>query len=105
MIGCPILRALCEGWDVNRPNGASRVARTFPKTGNPKNKSKESGVFFEVDLRLFSDHLSPAFHHDFTIKKPRSAPRFSQKPPAKHELHHARKKRKNLLYGSAPVVT
>jgi hypothetical protein len=32
----------------------------------------------------FSNHLSPAFHHKFTIKKPRSAPRFSQKPLQKH---------------------
>jgi hypothetical protein len=40
-------------------------------------------MFFAAELRSFSHHLSPAFHHKFTIKKPPSAPRFSQNPPQK----------------------
>jgi hypothetical protein len=67
----------------------------FPKTGKPKNKSKESGIFFEADLRSFSDHRPPAFHHDFTIKKPRSAPRFSQKPLQKTRNSTTPEKKKN----------
>jgi len=46
---------------------------------------------FGDDLGSSYDHVSPAFHHTFTIKKPRSAHRFSQKTPVKHALHHARK--------------
>jgi hypothetical protein len=46
-----------------------------------------------VDLRSFSDHLSPAFHHDFTIKKPRSAHRFSQKPLQKRKFPTPEKKK------------
>jgi hypothetical protein len=49
-------------------------------------------VFFSADLRSSSDHVSPAFHHTLSIKKPCSARHFLQKPPAKHALHHARKK-------------
>jgi hypothetical protein len=41
-------------------------------------------MFFAAELGSFSHHLSPAFHHKFTIKKPPSAPRFSQKPLQKH---------------------
>jgi len=41
-------------------------------------------VFFAAELTSFSHHLSPASHHKFTIKKPPSAPRFSQKPLQKH---------------------
>jgi hypothetical protein len=36
------------------------------------------------ELTSSSHHLSPAFHHKFTIKKPPSAPRFSPKPLQKH---------------------
>jgi hypothetical protein len=48
--------------------------------GNLKNKSEKCGVFFAVKIRSFSHHLSPAFHHEFTIKKPQSAATFSQNP-------------------------
>jgi len=56
----------------------------FPKRESPKNKSKKCDIFSAGEFRSFSDHLSPAFHHKFTIKKPPSAPRFSQKPLQKH---------------------
>src|ERR1700733_4051346 len=48
---------------------------------------------FRGELGSFSDHLSPAFHHKFTIKKPRSATTFSQKPLQKRPFTIARKKR------------
>jgi hypothetical protein len=51
-------------------------------------------MFFAAELTSSSHHLSPAFHHKFTIKEPPSAPRFFAKPPAKTPLHHARKKLK-----------
>jgi hypothetical protein len=37
-------------------------------------------MFFAAELRPFSHHLSPAFHHKSTIKKPPFATTFSQKP-------------------------
>jgi hypothetical protein len=46
---------------------------------------------FRRQLRSFSDHLSPASHHKFTIKKPRSATTFSQKPLQKHPFTTVRK--------------
>jgi hypothetical protein len=35
-------------------------------------------MFFEPEKRPATYQLSPAFHHKFTIKKPRPATRFSQ---------------------------
>jgi hypothetical protein len=67
-----------------RGHGFSIDVVVIPKTGNPKNKSERCGVFFTGKLRSSSDHLSPAFHHDFTIKKPRSDTMFSQNPLQKH---------------------
>jgi hypothetical protein len=49
-------------------------------------------MFFASELRPFSHHRSPAFHHKFTIKKPQSATAFSQKPPQKRHLSTAQKK-------------
>jgi hypothetical protein len=40
-------------------------------------------MFFVGELRPFSHHLSPAFHHKSTIKKPPFTTTFSQKPPQK----------------------
>jgi hypothetical protein len=37
-------------------------------------------MFLAGKLTPSSHHLSPAFHHRFTIEKPSSAPRFLQKP-------------------------
>jgi hypothetical protein len=48
-------------------------------------------MFFASELRPFSHHRSPAFHHKFTIKKPQSATTFSQKPLQKHHLAIAKK--------------
>jgi hypothetical protein len=53
---------------------------TFPKMGTYENKPEKCGVFFSADLRSFSDHVSPAFHHALSIKKPCSAHHISQKP-------------------------
>jgi hypothetical protein len=39
--------------------------------------------------------LSPAFHHEFTIKKPRSATRFSQNPQQKRPNLSTEKNTKN----------
>ena len=58
--------------------------RPSPKAGSRKNNSEKCGIFLAAYLRSFSDHLSPAFHHDFTIKKPQSTTTFSQKPLQKH---------------------
>jgi hypothetical protein len=37
----------------------------------------------------FNDHVYHAIHHDHTIKTPRSAHRFSQKPLKNTSTHHA----------------
>jgi hypothetical protein len=58
----------------------STATVSFPKWEPPKNKSKISGMILEPEKRLSTHQLSPAFHHDLTIKKPRSTARFSQKP-------------------------
>jgi hypothetical protein len=62
--------------------------------GKPKNKFKKSGMFFAGELRPFSHHRSPAFHHKFTIKKPSSAATFSQKPLQKHHSTTPKKKQR-----------
>jgi hypothetical protein len=52
----------------------------IPKSGIMQNKSSIRGMFFKHKNRPRTHQLSPAFHHEFTIKKPRSAARFSQNP-------------------------
>jgi hypothetical protein len=39
---------------------------------------KESGMFFVSKKQPSTHHVYHAFHHDLTIKKPRSAPHFLQ---------------------------
>jgi len=41
---------------------------------------KESGMFFVSKKQPSTHHVYHAFHHDLTIKKPRSAPHFSKTP-------------------------
>jgi len=36
--------------------------------------------FSEVKIEQFSNHNPPAFHHEFTIKKPRPTVHFLQNP-------------------------
>jgi hypothetical protein len=40
-------------------------------------------MFFVTQIRLPKHHNSPAFHHNLTTKKPRSARDFSQNPQQK----------------------
>jgi hypothetical protein len=62
-----------------------------PRTGSLENNSEKSGIFLAPDLRPFSDHHSPAIHHDFTTKKPQSAATFSQNPLQKHRFTSPKK--------------
>jgi hypothetical protein len=55
----------------------------FPKQESPKNKSRIAGMFFVPENRPSKCQLLPASHHEFTIKKPRFAARFSQNPQQK----------------------
>jgi hypothetical protein len=41
-------------------------------------------MFLMPEKERFSHHVSPSIHHNLTIKKPRSAHHFSQKPLQKH---------------------
>jgi len=43
-------------------------------------------MFFEVEKCPSKHHDLPRNHHDFTIKKPRSTPAFSQNPLQKHTI-------------------
>jgi hypothetical protein len=49
-----------------------------------QNKFEKSGMVSAFKTSAFSHHVSPQIHHVFTIKKPRSAPHFSQNPCKKH---------------------
>jgi hypothetical protein len=55
----------------------------FPKWESLKNKSGKSGMFFEPKTDRQPSQLSPAIHHNFTAKKPRSTTRFCQNPQQK----------------------
>jgi hypothetical protein len=52
-------------------------------------------MFFAHKNHPETHQLSPAFHHEFTIKKPRSATRFSQKPLQKQQVS-PHKKNQNM---------
>jgi hypothetical protein len=41
-------------------------------------------MFSDVKKCALTHHVLPRIHHTITIKKPRSAPGFSQKPLQKH---------------------
>ena len=65
------------------PKRRSAVARATVMLRTPKNKLEKTGKFLASRISAFSNHVSPAIHHDLTIKKPRSAPHFSLKPQQK----------------------
>src|SRR5205814_1384801 len=70
----------------------------LPFTGQgkpPKNKSQKSEKFSALKKHHPKHHNSPATHHKFTSKKPRSAHHFPQKPlqkppSANSEKNHSR---------------
>jgi hypothetical protein len=51
-------------------------------------------MIFELEKRPSTCHLSQAFNHEFTIKKPRSATRFLQKPLQKRQNLSTKKRQK-----------
>lgn len=67
------------------------LAVVLPKAAASKNNSEKSGIFLAPDITPCSDHLSPASHHDYTIKKPRSTATFSQNPLQKHRYTSQKK--------------
>jgi hypothetical protein len=66
-------------------------ANAFPKRETPKNKFLKSGLLLEPENVPSPYQLSPAIHHKFTIKKPRSATRFCQNPQQKQGLTNSKK--------------
>jgi hypothetical protein len=79
----PALLVGQEGWDVNRWYHRANSCLVIPKTGIMKINPESVAHFWRLksDRRLTSFHqLPPAFHHEFTTKKPRSATRFCQNP-------------------------
>jgi hypothetical protein len=63
----------------------------IPKMGSHQNKSRIGVLFFEPKKRPSTRQLSPAFHHELTIKKPRSATRFCQNPQQNRPILSAKK--------------
>jgi hypothetical protein len=45
-----------------------------------KNKAEIGGIFLAMQKAALTHHVYHAFHHDLTIKKPRSALTFSEYP-------------------------
>jgi hypothetical protein len=45
--------------------------------------------FSALKTTVFKHHVYHAIHHDHTIKTPRPAHGFSQKPPKNATIHHA----------------
>jgi hypothetical protein len=77
-------------------SGTSRPASISSRRNQPrpKNKFAKRGKFSGVEKHRKTYHVSPATHHTFTIKKPRSAPRFSQNPQQKRTSPHNKKNQK-----------
>jgi hypothetical protein len=74
----------------------------FPKWESLKNKSGKSGKFSSAKNDRQVTSVSPAIHHKFTIKKPRSAPRFCQNPQQKRRLSSAGKTTAKVFRGGDP---
>jgi hypothetical protein len=63
-----------------------------PREKSPaKNKVEKAGMFFDTQKCPATHHVYHAFHHDLTIKTPRSAPRFSQNPLQKRQFDRTNK--------------
>jgi hypothetical protein len=77
--------------DPTHPWSRQIPAAPLPEPAPSKIIPKKSGIFLAPDLRPFSDHHSPAIHHDFTTKRPQSAATFSQKPLQKHRFTSPKK--------------
>jgi hypothetical protein len=69
--------------EVTASRGGNPSGRTAPKRDSSKINPERVACFSSPknDRQLTS--VSPAIHHKFTSEKPRSAPRFLPKPPAK----------------------
>jgi hypothetical protein len=52
--------------------------------GKTENKLQKVGIFLEAEKCPSTHHNYHAFHHNLTIKKPRSANQFPQNPLQKH---------------------
>jgi hypothetical protein len=74
-------------------------SRQFPKRESRKNKSRINGMFFAPKKRPSKHHVSPAFHHKFTIKKPRSATRLAKNPSKNTEISSQKKFTKLWMIG------
>jgi hypothetical protein len=61
-----------------------RKTPEVPKRAKPKNKSTKCGIFSVLENDHPKHRVYHASHHTFTIKKPRSAPSFFEKPLQKH---------------------
>jgi hypothetical protein len=66
----------------NRP---AEITAPFPKRESRKNNSGIRGAFLRLKKHHPIHHKSPRFHHKFTIKKPRFAPRFFKNPQQKRK--------------------
>src|SRR6266550_5416909 len=80
---CAIHGQDCDsiGWGKSLLRSSTR----FPKWESAKNKSRKNDKFSSPKTDRLLTSVSPAIHHKFTIKKPRSAPGFCQNPQQKRD--------------------
>jgi hypothetical protein len=69
-----------------------RIKQLIPKTGQPKNNFRKSGVFSAAKKLPSTHHVSPPNHHNFTTKKPHPTTAFPQKPQQKTKKTTTNKK-------------
>jgi hypothetical protein len=64
---------------------------TIPRLALPKNKSGIHENSLAPRKYRQPTSFSPAIHHKFTIKKPRSTIRFAKTPSKNAQIHHVKK--------------
>jgi tetratricopeptide (TPR) repeat protein len=101
---------LIDAYDKSgRPTRSDQLSQKISKLVQPnlavKNKVENRGKFSGTKKRSSTDHNSPQFHHEFTIKKPRKNARFSKNPFKNTTSAHQEKSAKHPYRESKPALT
>jgi hypothetical protein len=97
MLGHPV--GSCQAQSFASKLGSSAVPGSRQQ-GRVENKVENSEKFSATKKRQSTNHNSPQFHHEFTIKKPRKNARFSKNPLQKHHFTTPGKKPLSILVGN-----
>jgi hypothetical protein len=89
--------------DSKEPNPSGNDLKPIPETSPKINLEKLAHFMPRIEHHL-SHHVYHAFHHDFTIKTPRSAHRFSQKPLQKPSFTSQKKSAAVFNINSATLI-